>query len=98
MGNESFRELREESLLDAAIIEQLDLTPEQFITVSTTLQALNWIKHVVCEEGINLTDLDRKFVIKRLINIELSRSHVEQAKQLLARKHLEKSGAYVSQA
>ncbi len=87
MDDDTFKSLREESLLDAAIIAQMDLAPENFAAVSSVLQVLNWLKAVAKEEGVPLEHIDRKFVVKRILNRELSDKEIERAVRSLTERN-----------
>lgn len=86
MDDDTFKALREADLLDAAIVAQMDLTPDQFSSVSTILLALNWLKAVAKDEGIPIESIDRKFVIMRILNREINDTEVELAVKSLIKR------------
>ena len=79
MDKRNFEELQEENILDAMIIHKMDLPPHEFAGISSTLHTLSWLKAMAKDEGIPIEKMDRKYIIKKVLNRELTDKKIEEA-------------------
>ncbi len=74
------KEYNEGPLLDAAVLENMNLEPEMLLTISSALSTLNWLKVIAEEEEKTIHEIDLKLVLKRFLNIELTNEQIHMAK------------------